>query len=186
MSTFVAQAPKRHVHTVADYYRMAAAGILRPDERTELIEGEIIDMAPIGSRHASVVTKLALELQRVVNDRATVRVQNPVRLSDLSEPQPDLALLRPRADFYRDAHPGPADILLIIEVADTSLDYDRNTKLPLYARHGVPEVWLVDLVASTVERFLDPAQAAYRRRDVLSAAAAPSLLPDCTIRLEAF
>ena len=124
---------------------MGQAGILGEDDRLELLEGEIVEMAPIGSRHQSVVDRLTRLFSNRVGDAAVVRVQGPVRLGDDSEPQPDLLLLRRRADFYATAHPGPEDVLLLVEVPDTSTEYDREVKLPLYARHGIAEVWLVGL-----------------------------------------
>lgn len=136
---------QRHRLTVAEYYRMGETGILAPDARVELIEGEIIDIPPIGSPHAGTVTYLGHSLNLACGTQAIVSMQNPVFLDLHSEPQPDIALLRPRPDFYRSAHPTSADVFLIVEVADTSLAYDTQIKLPLYARHGVPEVWLVDL-----------------------------------------
>jgi Uma2 family endonuclease len=136
---------QRHRLTVDEYYRMAEAGVLAPDARVELIEGEVIDMAPIGTRHASAVKKLNALLSAAAQGRAIVAVQDPLRLSDASEPQPDLMLLRPRADFYAQAHPGPADVLLLIEVSDSTAAYDRGIKVDLYAKHGVAEVWIVDL-----------------------------------------
>ncbi|HOM14528.1 MAG TPA: Uma2 family endonuclease, partial [Rubrivivax sp.] len=151
----------RHRLSVADYYRMGEAGIFAPNARVELIDGEIIDMAPIGARHAAAVSRLNRAVTAAVNTRAIVSVQNPLRLSDLSEPEPDLMLLQPRADFYADAHPGAADVLLLIEVADASARYDREIELPLYARHGVPEVWIVDLEARLVRFYRQPAGDAY-------------------------
>jgi Uma2 family endonuclease len=145
MSTPVQYPPHRHAYSVDDYYRMAEAGILRPDDRVELIEGEIIDMAPIGSRHAAAVKRIAQVLTLALGKQATVSTQDPVRLDRHSEPQPDIAVLKPQADFYAAAHPGPSDVLLIVEVADSTLRFDRDIKLPLYARHGIPEVWLVDI-----------------------------------------
>src|SRR5207247_3212709 len=139
--------------TVDEYYRMAETGILAEDDRVELLDGEIVEMSPIGPRHAATVTRLDHLFNRLVGDRAIVRAQNPVRLDGYSEPEPDIALVTPRADFYRAEHPTPRDILLIVEVADTSLRYDRHTKLPGYARAGVPEAWLVDLTADRVERY---------------------------------
>jgi Uma2 family endonuclease len=156
-----ADLPRRHRLTVADYYRMAEVGILDPEARVELIDGEIIDMAPPGSPHAAIVDHLNEVFVRAVQDRASVRVQNPVRLSEYSEPQPDLALLRRRDDFYRERHPQPDDVLLIIEVAATSLRFDRETKLPLYARHGIPEVWLVDLESRRLSRYRAPQHGSY-------------------------
>jgi hypothetical protein len=144
---------------------MARAGILPEDSRVELINGEIIDMAPIGSRHAAAVKQLTRILNRAVGDTAIVSVQDPIHLDPHTEPQPDLALLRPRDDFYKTAHPRAADVLLVIEVADTSLHYDREIKLPLYARHGIPEVWLVDLLNNRINRFREGAADGYRQEN---------------------
>lgn len=151
----------RHRLTVGEYYRMGEAGIFARDARVELIEGEVIDMAPIGSRHGSTVKRLNALLMAAVGARGVVSVQDPLRLGELSEPQPDLMLLKPRADFYADAHPTAADVLLLIEVADTSARYDREIKLPLYARHGVGEVWIVDLEARLVRFHRAPVDGAY-------------------------
>ena len=156
-----ADLPRRHRLTVTDYYRMAEVGILDPEARVELIDGEIIDMVPPGSPHAATVHYLNEMLVRAVEGSATVLVQNPVRLGQYSEPQPDLALLRRRDDFYRERHPQPDDVLLIIEVAATSLRFDRDTKLPLYARHGIPELWLVDLGSRRLTRYRSPAHGSY-------------------------
>lgn len=156
MSTPVQHTPHRHAYSVDDYYRMAEAGILRPGDRVELIEGEIIDMVPIGSRHAAAVTRIGNTLMCSVGREAIVAIQNPVRLSHYSEPQPDIALLRPRDDFYAAVHPGPGDVLLLVEVADSTLRFDRDTKLPLYARHGIPEVWLVDIENAQFTIHRDP------------------------------
>jgi Uma2 family endonuclease len=165
---------------VNEYHRLAEAGILGEDDRVELIEGELIQMSPIGSPHAGTVNALTRLLVVAVGERAIVAVQNPVRLDDRSEPQPDLALLKPRADHSRGAIPTPADILLLVEVADTSGRYDRAVKLPLYAHHAIPEVWIVDVESSTVEVHRSPEGQTYRkvsnpgRDDVLS----PELLPE--------
>ena len=164
----------RHRLTVADYYRMAEAGVLAPDARVELIEGEIIDMAPIGTRHAAAVMRLNRLACAACGDGAIVSVQSPLRLGDLSEPEPDLMLLKPRADFYADAHPAAADVLLLIEVADTSARYDREIKLPLYARHGVSEVWIVDLEARLLRSYREPVGGAYGQA---STTAAPGRTP---------
>jgi Uma2 family endonuclease len=153
----------RHRFTADEYHQMAEAGVLRDDDRVELIEGEIVDMTPIGSRHGAVVDRLNRTLVRGCGDRAIVRIQGSIRLGLHSEPQPDVALLRPRPDFYETAVPGPESVLLLIEVADASLPYDRTVKLALYARAGIREVWLVDLVRNHVEVHLDAAQEGYRR-----------------------
>jgi Uma2 family endonuclease len=131
--------------TVEEYHRMAEAGILHEDERIELIDGEIIRMAPIGGRHARYVNDLAKWFILHLHDRADVTIQSPLQLSDGSEPEPDLMLLRPRSGDDRDVLPQPEDVLLVIEVADTSLIYDRDVKLPRYAAAGIPEVWIWDL-----------------------------------------
>jgi Uma2 family endonuclease len=171
----------RRRFTVGEYYRMAEAGILRPDERVELIEGEIITMAAIGSRHSATVMRLTRVFSREIGDRTLVLVQGPVRLSDLSEPEPDVALLRPRPDDYASAHPGPDDVLLIVEVADTTVAFDRGTKVRLYAAAGIPEYWIVDLAGDRIEVYREPGAVGYRdvsrlrRDDTLSAAAFPEL-----------
>lgn len=154
--------PAPHRLTVSDYYRMAEAGILREDQRVELIDGAIIDMSPIGSRHAATVARINRLMVWSLGAQATVSPQNPLRLSDYSEPEPDIALLRPRQDEYAASHPGPMDVVLLIEVADSSLRFDREVKLPLYARHGIPEVWLVDLEQDRVLVFREPGADGYR------------------------
>ena len=135
----------KHRISVRDYHRMGETGVLAPDARVELIDGEIIDRAPSGKTHASIVDRLTRMFVLAVGDRAIVRVQGPVRMGEHSEPEPDLTLLRPRADYYRDVAPAAADVLLIVEVSDSTQRYDRRVKVPLYARHGVPEVWVIDL-----------------------------------------
>jgi len=137
--------------TVAEYHRMGEIGILTEDDRVELIEGELIAMSPIGSEHAGTVNALTRMFVQAVGDRGVVAVRNPVQLHDLSEPQPDFAVLTPRDDDYRRATPRADEVLLIIEVANTSLAYDRAVKRSLYARHGIAEFWIVNLAASEVE-----------------------------------
>lgn len=147
---------QRHRLTVDEYHRMSDVGLLAPDARVELIEGEIIDMAPMKSPHASTINRLLSVLKAVPDDVAIVTCQTPLRLLDHSEPEPDLMLLKPRADRYRDATPTPADVALLIEIAETTLRYDRDVKIPLYARHGVPEVWIIDLVNNLVRFYRRP------------------------------
>lgn len=137
--------------TVEEYYKLAEVGILSEDDRVELIEGEIVVHSPIGSRHAACVKRLNALFSSRAQNKAIVSVQDPIRLSEHSEPQPDLALLKPHPDFYAEEHPSPQDVLLIIEVTETSLEYDKSVKLPLYAKHGIPEVWLVDLAQGRME-----------------------------------
>lgn len=145
MNSLMESWPRKHRITVDEYYRMAEVGLLAPDARVELIGGEIIDMAPIGPRRGSIVDILTRLFVRAVGDHAIVRTQGAILLDQRSVPQPDLALLAPRKDDYRSAHPTPADILLVIEVSDSTLRYDRDVKVPLYARHGIPEAWIVDV-----------------------------------------
>ena len=165
MSYITVDPPRRHRLSVADYYHMAEAGILGPDERVELIDGEIIDMPPPGSLHAGTVNLLLERFRSAVANTAIVQVQNPIDLGPFSEPQPDIALLRRRADYYRSGHPCRDEVLLIVEVADSSLRFDRDTKVALYARHGIHEVWLVDLRAKQLTRYRGPAQDAYTTVD---------------------
>lgn len=152
----VDRAPRRRRFSVEDYHRMVETGLLSEEDRTELIEGEVVEMAPIGSRHAGHLTRLVSLMSKEVGERALVSAQNPVRLGDESEPQPDLALLEPRADFYASAHPTAEDILLLVEIAESSLEFDRATKIPLYARHGVPVVWLLNLQDDAIEIYEQP------------------------------
>jgi Uma2 family endonuclease len=165
MSHAPTEDPRRHRLTVADYYRMGEAGILAPEARVELIDGEIIDMAPIGSANVSSVLQLDHLLKDAIKGKALVLVQAPIVLGDYSAPQPDLALLRPRTDYYRSSLAGPGDVLLIVEVALSSLRFDRDDKIPLYAHHGIPEVWLVDVDAKRLIRYGNPQQDAYARSD---------------------
>ena len=148
--------------TVGQYHLMIEAGVFPPEYRAELIEGEIIEMSPIGPRHASCVGRLTQMLALLLQRQAIVWVQNPLQLDDLSEPEPDICVLRPRADFYAESLPTPADALLVIEVSEATLDYDRTKKLPLYARAGVPEVWIVNLTDGRIETHAEPAGGAYR------------------------
>lgn len=172
----------RHRFTVVDYHKMAEAGILGEDDRVELIEGEIVDMTPIGRRHLACVDRLAELLGEGLRRKVIVRVQGSIRLSELSEPQPDLALLRRRSDFYAAAEAGPQDVLLIIEVADTSFLHDRDVKVPLYAQAAIPEVWLVDLNGDSIAVHRDPGPDGYhtvfvvRGKDRLSPQAFPELV----------
>jgi Uma2 family endonuclease len=148
--------------SVHEYHRMAEVGILSEDDRVELIEGEIVKMSPIGSRHAACVGRLNRLLQRLVGLDAIVRVQDPILLNGYSEPEPDVALVKPREDFYSREHPGPGDVLLLIEVADTSVERDLAAKLPLYAQAGIPEAWLVNLPAESIEVHSRPDSGEYR------------------------
>ena len=159
----MAVALRRRRFTLDEYHRMGEAGILGEDDRLELIEGEIVEMTPIGHRHAATVARIQHFFSTRLRERAVVWSQNPLLLvARTSEPLPDVMLLAPRLDFYAAALPVPADVRLLVEVADSSLVYDRRTKLPLYARAGVAESWLVDLEADGVELHRDPGPEGYR------------------------
>lgn len=168
MSSTAEDLIRRHRFTVVDYYRMAEDGILAPDARVELIDGEVLEMPPIGPLHASVVTEIQDLLIAAAGHQAVVRVQNPVHLGPHDEPQPDIALVRPPAARYRTRHPEPQDILLLVEVADTSLRVDRDLKLGVYASSGIPEVWLIDLTHVEISRHRRPNAGRYEQSETLS------------------
>jgi hypothetical protein len=159
--------PARGPVTVARYERMIAEGILTKDDRVELINGVIVDMSPIGSPHGACVDRLNELLARRFRGRVIVRVQGAIVLGSRDEPQPDLALLRPRPDYYARRNPRPTDVLLVIEVADTSLERDRRLKLPRYAATGIAEVWIVDLMSEVVEVYRKPRAGGYRQVETL-------------------
>jgi Uma2 family endonuclease len=171
--------------TADDYERMAETGILSDDDRVELIDGEVVVMTPIGALHAANVDRANHVFRMKVGATAIIRVQSPVRLNLYTEPQPDLVLLRPRDDFYAKAHPGPSDILLIVEVADSSLDYDRDVKTFIYAQSAIVEYWLVDLNSRGLVRHTSPDNGSYKRVDQFTAgqAVAPQLLPGCHVQI---
>jgi Uma2 family endonuclease len=147
--------------STSEYHRMAEVGILKEDDRVELIEGELVAMTPIGTRHAGTLARLIRLFIPVIGNSTVLWPQNPVRLDRRNEPQPDLALLLPRKDDYRTRIPGPSDVLLLIEVADSTVEYDRKVKMPLYARSGIVESWLVDLDEGVVEVHRDPQEGRY-------------------------
>jgi Uma2 family endonuclease len=155
------ETPTRLKLSIDQYYRMAEAGVLAPQARVELIDGAIYEMAPIGSLHATLVGRLHRKLLLRLHDRVIVECQRSVRLPDCSEPVPDIAVLRPRQDEYRDQHPGAEDVLLLIEIADTSLRFDSTIKRALYAQHGIREYWIVDAKARTIEVCRAPVGDAY-------------------------
>lgn len=175
-----------HRITVDEYYRMTEVGLLAPDARTELIDGEIIYMPSMGCPHAGTVSWLTHRLFEAAGKVATVRPQLPIRLDNYNEPEPDLLLARPRADGYRRSHPTAADILLLIEISDTTWRYDRETKVALYARYGVPEVWIVGLKQRELYRFRTPENGEYTELNVIDApvVGAPIMaLPDVQLDL---
>jgi Uma2 family endonuclease len=153
--------PQKYLINLNDFYEIATK---HEDKRLELIEGEIVDMGKIGNKHAACVDSLNYLLTIQIGQSARVRVQNPIHLSDLSEPVPDLSLLRFRQDFYKQAHPTPNDILLLIEVADSSLKYDQDTKIPLYGFYQISEVWLVNLKQNKITAYWEPQQRGYAQQ----------------------
>ena len=180
--------PTRRRISVDEYYAMAEAGILARDERVELIDGEIITMAPIGDEHRASVDTGNYFLARLVGDRAIVSVQSHVRLDDHHQPEPDLMLLEWRENFYRYEPPNPEDVLLLIEVSDTSLSYDRNVKLALYARFSIPEVWIANIPARVIETYTDPVDGQYAASRVYSPGetVSPSAFSDVEIPVSQF
>ena len=152
----------KHWFSVEEYERMGRAGVFGDDARLELLEGEIYEMPPIGSPHASCVKHFNVLLNSHFSGKMLVGVQDPVRLDDFSEPQPDISLLRWRNDFYKNSHPTPADVLLIIEVADSTVESDRSYKIPLYAKAGIPEAWIINLQDETIELYAEPAGGVYQ------------------------
>jgi len=164
---------------------MAETGVLRPDARVELLEGKIIDMSPIGPFHGGLVKRLSRLFNLKAKGRWIVSTQDPVRLDDRSEPQPDLMLLKPAPDDYISRHPQAGDVFLLIEVSDTSLDYDRGEKLPAYGRAGIPEVWIVNLNEETIEIHREPHFTGYSSKTVLRAGdeAEPRAFPDAAINI---
>ncbi len=177
--------PKRRL-TVDEYHRMGDAGIFLQDERVELLDGELYEMCPIGDGHIGKVNRANFLFGQRLGGRAVVSVQNPIRLSDYAEPEPDIALLRPRADFYETGKARPEDVLLLVEIADTSLNYDRLTKLPRYAAAGIVEVWIVNLLDEQIEVYRDPAAGGYATHTihVRGDALTPVALPDIAIGVE--
>jgi len=167
--------------SVADYYRLAEIGILHEDDRVELIEGQIVKMAAIGPRHCLAVDALNELLTDARSSATRVRVQSPVLLDDSTEPQPDIAVVRRPWSGYPTQHPGPGDVFLLVEVADSSLDYDQGAKRILYARSGIQEFWIVDLTADVVRIHRKPVGDTYtetatkRPDDILSIEALPGI-----------
>lgn len=173
-----------HRFNVKEYHRLVEGNILHEDDRVELIEGRIIDMAPIGSKHAACVDRLNHLLSMKLQMKTIVHVQNPIQIDDESEPMPDIVLLRKKDDFYAESLPTVNDIILVIEVADSSLEYDRETKIPLYARANIQEVWLVNLIENIIEVYSDPSPDGYnviikhRHNQTIS----PKAFPDITFK----
>lgn len=173
--------PTRRWFTTTEYHQMIEAGILKEDDRLELIEGEVVNMTPIGRRHFACVARLTRLFFQKLGDDAIVSIQNPVELTEFTEPQPDCAILQPQPDFYASGLPTPENIFLLVEVSDSSVDdIDRRVKVPRYARSRVPELWLVDLEQETLTVYADPSSEGYRSVRVLRHGdqVAPSAFPD--------
>jgi Uma2 family endonuclease len=176
----------RYRFTRSEYHRMAEAGILGEDDHVELIEGEIIQMSPIGRQHIGGVDHLVQLFTSRLGDRVIVRVRSPIVLDERNEPEPDITLLGRRDDFYRSSDAGPEAVLLVIEVADSSLNYDRQIKVPLYARYGIPELWIQDLQRDHLAVYCDPTEDGYgttrlyRRGETIT----PVAFPDLTIAVD--
>jgi Uma2 family endonuclease len=178
---------QRKMFTTGEYHRMIEAGILGEDDRIELIKGEIIHMAAaIGSQHAACVNRLTQLFVENFAGKAIIHVQNPVSIGKHSEPEPDIALLKFREDFYAETHPEPEDVLLIVEIADTSLEYDRETKLPLYAKAGIREAWIVNLKEGCLEVYTNPSGQGYNslKKYRKGERAAPGIFPDVHFRAD--
>ncbi|MBP0026923.1 Uma2 family endonuclease [Roseofilum sp. Guam] len=175
----------KRLFTVEEYHRMGTTGILSEGDRTELIRGEIIQMSPIGPIHASYVTRLTQLFILQFGKRVLVRVQDPVMLDNTSEPEPDLCLAHPRADFYQGGHPQPENIFLLVEVADTTLRGDRDIKIPLYAQAQIPEVWLLNIPERCLEVYRQPTLEGYQQVQRLEEGeVAVQLFPDIQFSVE--
>lgn len=159
---------KRRLLTTDEYHQMAEVGILTQEDKVELIEGQLVEMSPIGSQHAAYVNKLNAILVRLLPEKYIISVQNPIVVNTHSEPEPDIAVLKPDDNLYEHQLPGAKDVLLVIEIADTSLDYDREIKLPLYASTGIPEYWIVDLQHRQIEVHHSPLDNQYRYREIVN------------------
>ena len=174
-----------HRFSVQDYYRMAETGVLRPGSRVELLEGKINDMSPIGPFHGGIVKRLSRIFNSKAKGRWVVSTQDPLRLDDFSEPQPDIMLLKPAADDYTNRHPRSEDVFLLIEVSDSTIDFDRDEKLPIYGKAGIPEVWIINLNDLAVEIYREPHFTGYGSKIILRAGdeAKPMAFPDVAINV---
>jgi Uma2 family endonuclease len=174
-----------HRFSVADYFRMAESGILPHDVRVELIGGEVIDMSPIGPFHSGSVNELARQFAIANGGDWWLSIQAPLDLGPNDLPEPDLALLRPAEHRYREAHPRAEDVFLLVEVADSSLGFDRAVKLPLYARHGIPEVWILNAPQRRLEVYRQPGPEGYAAFSHLGeGVVAPAAFPGVAIDLD--
>jgi len=177
---------QKRLFTVQEYHLMIEAGVFANNDRVELIEGEIIEMAAIGTRHAGCVNRLARRCSLIPEDVATFAIQNPIQLTERTEPQPDLVLLQPRADYYATAHPRPSEVLLLMEVSDSTIDFDREVKVPNYARSGIQEVWLWNLEDDCLEVYREPTVNGYSfiQRFERGEMVAPLAFPDFNVSVD--
>ena len=177
--------PTKHLTNIDEWRRLGEANIFPPGSRVELIDGEILDMAPIGFNHSGHLNRLNKLLTKLAPDDVIASVQNPLQLGDLSEPEPDFMLLKPNDDFYSSRHPNASDVLLLVEVADSSLTFDQNQKLRLYALHGIPEYWLLNLNDLSLEVYRKPNGEVYAEKTTLHASDTITLsqLPEISIRI---
>ena len=173
----------QHRFNVKEYYRMAETGVLRPDARVELLDGRIIDMSPIGSSHAGMVKRFIRIFNKFANERWAISAQDPLRMDDHSEPEPDFMLLKPSPDDYTSRHPEPEDVFLLIEVSEASLDYDREEKIPAYGRAGILECWIVNLRDQSLEVYREPHFTGYGSKTILRAGdkVFPQAFPDVIV-----
>lgn len=178
--------PYRYRLTIADYHQLGGIGIFNENSRVELMDGGLVAMPPISSQHAGHLDCVAQQCFRKAAVKVIVRVQSPIQLDDHSEPEPDLALLRHREDFYTHSHPRPDDVLLLIEISDSTLRYDREVKVPHYAKAGIPEVWVLDIIHQRLEIYRRPSAEGYRQilYPELQEQVAPVLLPELTFSVE--
>lgn len=172
--------------TVQDYHRMAEAGIFHPEERVELIAGQIIQMSAKGTAHESAITRTDRLLRNRIGNQVLLRLQSPVQLDDYSEPEPDVAVVMPNPLDYDDHHPTPSEVFLIIEVADTSLKYDREKKAPMYAKAGITDYWVLDVIGRKLYVYRLPSPAGYQSEMILSeeVTISPLAFPDCVITVK--
>lgn len=180
----VAVFPQKHLTDIAEWHRMGEAGIFPPEARLELIDGEILTMAPIGFNHAGHVNRLARLFILTLTENALIRIQSPLQLCDISEPEPDLALAAPDANEYTTRHPTAADTLLVVEVSDTTLRFDRSQKLRLYATHNIPEYWIVNLIDNCLEVYRQPQDGDYLQKTVLGITDSLNLVALPEVRIE--
>jgi Uma2 family endonuclease len=154
--------------TIDEYHKLAETGIIKPTDRVELIEGDIITMSPIKSKHAGIVDAIAEFLIHTLYRKATIKIQNPMSIGNNSEPEPDIIIAKHKQDHYRSAHPTPEEVYLLIEVADSSLAYDQSIKAPLYAKAGIPEYWIINIIDEQIEIYREPGDENYASKQILS------------------